>query len=82
MKHSNRSKKILNGLEVQDHKAWAAAHQPAFEYFKTLLKEEERKIEKEIYSDLSYNQPNWQLKRADMAGQLRTIKLIQSLIED
>lgn len=82
MKHSNRSKKILKTLEVTDHKAWGVAHHEAFEFFKVLLKEEEDKISKEIYSEVSYTSPNWQLKRADQAGQLRIIKQLQSLIED
>lgn len=69
-------------MEVADPKSWAAAHASAFEFFEKLLKEEEDKIAKEIYSEVSYTSPNWQLKRADQAGQLRTIKQLQSLIED
>ena len=82
MKLGSRVTKILKQLEVDDHKQWLLAHGHAWDLVNALLKEEEERVSKEIYGDADYEKPNWDLKKADQAGQMRIIKKLQQLFQD
>jgi len=82
MKASSRVAKILKQLEVDDYKQWLSAHNHAWDFINALLSEEEERVSKEIYGETDYDSSNWDLRKADQAGQLRLIKKLQSLFKD
>ena len=82
MKPSSRITKILKQMEVQEPKEYLGAHSRAWELVNALLKEEMERVSKEIYREVDYESTNWQLLKADQAGQLRLVKKLQSIFKD
>lgn len=82
MKSSSRISKILKHMEVENHKEWLGAHAHAFEFINHLLQEEEDRVSKEMYKESDYDSPNWQLLKADQAGQRRIINKLLKLFKE
>ena len=82
MKNNTIAQRVLKKMEIEDNKAWLAAHLDAFRFMNMLLMEKESKVSKEIYREIDYDSPNWQLLKADQSGQLRLIKELQSILKE
>jgi hypothetical protein len=82
MKPTSLVNKLLKRMEVESPSDFLGAHTRAWEFVNAVLKEEDERVSKELYKETDYESVNWQLLKADQAGQLRLIKKLQQLFKD